>query len=136
MYDIDQYMLLSREERTKHLKLQEACIERGGHRNNYRGVLAEYLNTSFPNDRKINLCHACNNGLCSNPNHLYWGWASENTADQKVNGTWLSIAERTKNKLGDKYLEHLSNTGRKGGKAQRKKKLPRSSEEEQPLDKR
>ena len=28
------------------------------------------------------MCHACNNGKCSNPKHLYWGTASENRMDR------------------------------------------------------
>lgn len=122
MIPIDKYMELTRDERTAHLRLDEPCIERGGHRNNFRGILAEFLNTTFPSDRKINLCHACNNGLCSSAKHLYWGWAKENTQDQKENGTLQSISARTKAKMGSEYEKFMSDIGRKGGMAQRKKR--------------
>lgn len=140
MIDINEYMQKDKAERCSHLKLSDACIERGGHRNNYRGVLAHFLNTTFPNDRKVNLCHACNNGKCSNVYHLYWGWAKENTQDQIENGTLQSISARTKAKMGSKYEKFMSDIGRKGGKAQRKKtgteNWDYSSGVEQSLDKR
>jgi len=78
----------SKEERQSHLDLTEPCIERGGCSTNHKGVLAQYLNTTIPHGRehKIHLCHACHNGECSNPKHLYWGTPSENELDSISNG--------------------------------------------------
>ena len=80
----------SKEERQVHLNLDEKCWERGGNSHNHKGVLAEYLNTTFPqkisrpsNGLNINLCHACHNDKCSNPKHLYWGTVSENALDRE-----------------------------------------------------
>lgn len=75
----------SREERRKHLDLNSACVERGGDSRNHRGALALYLDTTIPVGR-ICLCHACHNGKCCNPKHLYWGSDSDNLIDQHLNG--------------------------------------------------
>ena len=74
-------------ERQIHIKLEEACVERGGNSTNHRGVLAEFLDTTIP-DKKVLLCHACHNGKCSNPKHLYWGTAAENVEDTISNGNF------------------------------------------------
>lgn len=84
---VEDWIEASKGERQKHLRLDEPCIERGGDSTQHRGVLAQYLNTSFPKGRTIQLCHACNNGGCSNARHLYWGTAAENTDDALVCGT-------------------------------------------------
>lgn len=78
---------LSKIERQMHLDLSEPCIERGGVSTNHKGVLAQYLVTTIPcgtKNSKVYLCHACHNGNCSNPKHLYWGTHTENMQD-KVN---------------------------------------------------
>ena len=74
---VEEFIKLSRDERRTHLKLEESCCERGGNSTNHKGVLAQYLNTTIPSGR-ILLCHACNNGKCSNPRHLYWGTDHDN----------------------------------------------------------
>lgn len=79
--DIDAYMKRTQQERQEHLRLEESCVDRGGNPTQFRGLLAQFLNTSFPHKRNIHLCHACNNGFCSNPYHLYWGTSSENIKD-------------------------------------------------------
>ena len=48
-----------------------------------KGLLAHLHNTTIPSGKKIHVCHACNNSICSNPNHLYWGTASENAVDRE-----------------------------------------------------
>ena len=109
------YMLLSLAERKKHVDLDASCIERGGFHNNFRGVLAHFLNTEFPNGRRIYMCHACNNGKCSNPKHLYWGTPSENQHDY-LNAGGTSPAQRTANKYtAEEHKQILSKAGRKGG---------------------
>lgn len=98
MIIVSEWINESREIRTKHLDLDSPCIERGGNSTNHRGVLAEYLNTDFPN--KIDLCHACHNGLCSNPKHLYWGTRKENVADAKSQGAHKNPFEHSVAKHG------------------------------------
>lgn len=90
----------SREVRTEHLDLRTPCIERGGNSTNHRGVLAEYLNTDFPKGSGIDLCHACHNGNCSNPKHLYWGTRKENVADARSQGAHKNPWENTIEKYG------------------------------------
>jgi hypothetical protein len=82
--DIFNYISLLKEERQQHLDLSESCIEIGGNSRECRGVLAHFLKTTIPSGMKILLCHACNNGKCSNPKHLYWGTPKENMDDSGV----------------------------------------------------
>ena len=82
MKDINDYMQQPLEERQAHLKLDEACLERGGQSMYLKGLLAHVHDTTIPSGKKIHVCHACNNAACSNPNHLYWGTASENALDR------------------------------------------------------
>lgn len=86
MIKIEEYILLSREQRRSHLKLHDPCIERGGFSVEFKGMLADYLNTSIPKGYKIYLCHACHNEKCSNKVHLYWGTPTDNRVDAVENG--------------------------------------------------
>ncbi len=128
MVEIAEYITRSREERRKHLDLDEPCCERGGNSTNHKGVLAQYLDTSIPAGR-ILLCHACYNNKCSNPRHLYWGTDKENILiDSKENGTWKSVWDRTVEKYGYDEACRRNAKGDKsaGGKANKGK--PKSEE--------
>lgn len=95
---VEEWIKESREERTSHLSMEEPCLERGGNSTVHRGVLAQYLDTNMPSG--VDLCHACGNGNCSNPKHLYWGTRRENMDDSKTHGTWKSPWERLVEKYG------------------------------------
>lgn len=127
MKDINQYITLSKEERQSHLKLNEPCIERGAGSYYFKGLLAHVLDTTIPTGKSIHLCHACHNGACGNPNHLYWGTARENKLDQKQNGE-KTIWERTVEKYGLEKAKEMQSKGNKsaGGKANKGK--PKSDE--------
>ena len=104
MQQIEEYILLSQVKRQEHLKLNEPCIERGGPEKGglsayCKGLMAHILDTTIPSGKKIHVCHACNNSVCSNPNHLYWGTAQENRLDAKENGA-KSVWQRTVDKYG------------------------------------
>jgi hypothetical protein len=100
MINILEYMEKTRDERRLHLALDEPCCERGGNSTNHKGVLAQYLNTTIPSGR-ILLCHACNNGGCSNPRHLYWGTDYDNIIiDGREFGTYKTPFERRVAKYG------------------------------------
>ncbi len=81
MKDIYEYIQMPREERQKHIDLSSPCQIRGGNSTQFRGLLAYYLNTTIPNGHLCLCCHACNDGDCSNPLHLYWGTSKENHED-------------------------------------------------------
>lgn len=97
---IEEYMKRSKDERQKHLNLNDACIERGGNSHQCRVLLAHVLDTSIPKGMKIHLCHACYNDKCNNPKHLYWGTASENHQDRMDSGD-STLWERTVAKYGE-----------------------------------
>lgn len=91
---------LSKTERQQHLALGEPCVERGGNSTNHKGVLAQYLDTDIPKGYRVLLCHACNNGKCSNPKHLYWGSPKDNTEDAIIQGTRSNFFEARLKKHG------------------------------------
>lgn len=113
---IEEYILLSREERQQHIDLNDPCTERGGPSkgglSSYcKGLMAHLLDTTIPSGHKIHICHACNNEKCSNPKHLYWGTAQENRKDQgEVNSVW----DRMVNKYGYEEACKLNSKGRNG----------------------
>jgi hypothetical protein len=117
MKDIYEYITWPKAERQTHLKLDEPCIERGAGSYYFKGLLAHILDTTIPTGKKIHLCHACNNGACSNPSHLYWGTSQENRVDQ-VNNGGKTIWERTVEKYGLETAREMQarNTASKAGK--------------------
>ena len=127
MIDVAIFIKESREIRRDHLILSEECIERGGNSTNHKGVLAQYLNTTIPSGR-ILLCHACNNGKCSNPRHLYWGTDYDNIIiDGKEFGTHISPWDRRVEKYGlEKARAMNSRVGNSGGSGNKGK--PKSEE--------
>jgi hypothetical protein len=127
MKDINEYIKLTKTERQKHLDLGEGCIERGAGSFYFKGLLAHYLDTTVPTGAKIHLCHACNNGACGNPKHLYWGTAQENRNDQVIRGTDKSIWQRTVEKYGlEKARELARRAGNNNGSGNKGK--PKSEE--------
>ena len=128
MKNIYEYITLAKEERQQHLKLDETCIERGAGSYYFKGLLAHLLDTTVPTGHKIHLCHACNNGACGNPNHMYWGTAQENRQDQ-VENNGKSVWGRTVEKYGldeAKKLSSRSKLGNRGGTGNKGK--PKSEE--------
>lgn len=122
------YLNKTREERRAHLMLDEECNERGGNSTMFRGLLADFLGTEIFVNKKILLCHACHNGKCSNPSHLYWGSYEENIQDQIENGTFKDAWTRRVEKHGLKEATRQQANGNKaaGGKANTGK--PKSEE--------
>ena len=113
---IKDYIKLPREERRNHLMLEKSCIEIGGDSRSFRGLLAHFLKTTI--DSSIFVCHACNNGKCSNVAHLYWGTPKDNHIDQVKHGSWSSPRERTIKKHGLEEANKISKRAASaGGKA-------------------
>lgn len=115
---IEEYILLTKEERQKHLALDAPCIERGGPQNGglssyCKGLMSHILDTTIPSGHKIHICHACNNEKCSNPVHLYWGTAKENRQDQIERGTSKSIFQRSVDKYGYEEACRINSRGKK-----------------------
>jgi len=118
MHLIEEYITLPKEDRQRHLRLHEPCIERGGPQkgglSSYcKGLMAHLLDTTIPTGHKIHICHACNNEKCSNPNHLYWGTAKENRLDQ---GHGSSVWQRTVEKYGYEQACKMNARGKSGNK--------------------
>lgn len=116
MTELKEYIVRSQEERQTHLALEQACIERGGNSTNHRGVLAQYLNTPIYS-RPVDLCHACHNDKCSNPNHLYWGTRKENVRDAITDGAHISPWQRMVAKYGYKEACAMNGKNRNHAKA-------------------
>jgi hypothetical protein len=126
MIHIEEYILLSKEDRQKHLRLDEPCIERGGQSMYLKGLLAHLHETTIPSGKKIHVCHACHNGKCSNPNHVYWGTASENKLDANANGA-TSIWERMIVKYG---IEEATKLNKRAGNTNGSGNLGKSKSKE------
>lgn len=103
---IEEHMKQSRDERRSHLKLDTECTFIGGTSGMFKGLLAHHLKTMVPHRSSVMLCHACNNGGCSNVDHLYWGTAKDNHIDSVEAGTYRRV-----------YIdkEHASTMGKKYG---------------------
>ena len=126
MQQIEEYILLPQSKRQEHLRLNEPCLERGGQSMYLKGLLAHVHDTTIPSGKKIHVCHACHNGACSNPNHVYWGTSSENRLDAIANGA-KTIWENMVEKYGiDVAREMNSNKGNKNGSGNKGK--PKSEE--------
>jgi hypothetical protein len=121
---VEHFLEKPQNERQTHLDLESECIERGGNSTNHRGVLAQYLNTPIYG-RPADLCHACHNPNCSNPQHLYWGTRKENVQDARDNGTFKPVFERMVEKYGYEEACEMNGRGDKsaGGKARKGKTL-------------
>lgn len=127
MIEITEYIKLSKEERQAHIDLSDPCLERGGISTQHRGILVHYLNTNFPQGRII-MCHACGNGKCSNPKHLYWGTDKENIVEDGAKfGTHKSPWARIVDKYGyDEACRRNARPGNLHGKGNKDK--PKSEE--------
>jgi len=122
--DIEDYIKLPQCERQHHLRLDEDCIMRGGQSMYLKGLLAHIHETTIPSGRKIHVCHACHNELCSNPNHLYWGTPSENAQDAMANGKktiWESTVEKYGLEVAHKMQRRSPEIAAKGGLANKNK---------------
>lgn len=105
--NMEEYMNLSRSERRKHLDLSMGCIERGGTSTQHKAILAVYLDTIIPSGNVL-CCHACNNGRCSNPEHLYWGTYQDNRLDGKECGAQKSPWEYMVEKYGEEQAREIN----------------------------
>lgn len=110
---VEDFVLSStREERRAHLDLSTPCIERGGTSPTFKGLLATMLDTTIPTKGKVLLCHACNNGGCSNWLHLYWGTLSDNAQDYRAAPYYKTAWQRMVEKHGeDKARELMQKAG-------------------------
>lgn len=134
MQNINEHIKLSKEQRQSHVDLVEPCCERGGNSTNHKGVLAQYLDTTIPSGR-ILLCHACGNGKCSNPKHLYWGTDRENVVeDGTTYGTWKTPWDRAVEKYGYEEACRMNSRNKIGNDyAKANKGRPKSAEHKQKI---
>ena len=115
--DFKKYMKLPKTTRQSHLKLSEDCLERGGNSTIHRGVLAQFLDTIIPMGRIAVMAHACNNGKCSNPRHLYWATDRENLVEDGTKfGTWKNTHQRMVDKYGEEGVRKIRSEVAKGNK--------------------
>ena len=91
-----------------------------------------FAGTTIPSGKKIHVCHACNNAACSNPNHIYWGTASENAIDRDnyygvtiwdkmVAKHGLEEAKRIQSRTSDTSKAGKGNTGKKKSEDHKRK---------------
>lgn len=115
---LSDYMEFPREVRKQHLDLSKPCVEIGGSSRSSRALLGMYLGTTCEGlGMKTGLlCHACGNEKCSNPEHLYWGSAHENSLDRVEHNPGLGkrIAQELKEKDPDHYKRMGSLSSCKG----------------------
>ena len=119
------YMHLTKGERQNHLDLTLPCDERGGNSTNFKALLSHNLGVEIPENaqtNKIQLGHACNNGKCSNWQHLYYATARENVMDsgscyeRTIKKYGKDIYKKQNKKLAEKLgKQHFSNIGKIGG---------------------
>lgn len=130
--NVEEYLRKPLNERQSHLELADSCLIRGGSNTQHRGVLAQFLNTNIFG-RPADLCHACSNGECSNPKHLYWGTRKENVQDDMNSGNWKSPFDRMVEKYGYEEACQMNGRGNKaaGGKANKGK--PKTEEHKQKI---
>lgn len=112
--NIGEYIQLPKDDRQRHLDLTESCIEIGGSSYQFKGLLCHTTKTTLPlKADNVLLCHACHNGKCSNPRHLYWGTHQENYHDGMSNGG-KTIHEKCVEKYGEEHwLRELKGRGNK-----------------------
>ena len=112
----------TKEERQSHIDLSQPCWERGGTNVQFRGILANHTHTNIPRGTGLICAHACHNGKCSNPSHLYWATPKENYEDGVENGTNIPVHERMMEKYGHMNTsafipkEHKKKMSARGGK--------------------
>lgn len=109
-------MKFPKEQRQAHLKLDEPCIEIGGNSENFRGLLCFTVKTTMPKGIRIHLCHACHNGKCGNPYHLYWGTPKDNFVDVSTLDSFVSFPDRIVNKFGKEGALEIARNGGKANK--------------------
>lgn len=133
---IEQYITKTKEERQSHINLNEPCIERGGPQNGglstyCKGLMAHLLDTTIPSGHKIHVCHACNNGKCSNPHHMYWGTAQENKLDQ---GASASPWHRMVAKYGIDEARKMQSKGKAGNtNGTKNKNIPKTEDQKKKI---
>lgn len=133
---IEEYILLPQTERQEHLKLDEACTLRGGQSMYLKGLLAHLRDTSIPNGHLAHVAHACHNGACSNPNHIYWGTPKENSKDHMDNGgktIWENMVAKYGEEGARAQQVRSVSDARKAG--QGNKGIPKSEEHKQTIRK-
>lgn len=123
--DINEYILKPLEVRQKHIALDTECVELNIRESREcRALLAWQLKTTIPSGLKIVLCHACHNGKCCNPKHLYWGTSSENLADSFNNGR-KTIWQYTVEKYGEDKARKIAVKNGGSGKSPTPRYLPK-----------
>jgi hypothetical protein len=114
---LSDYMELPREVRKQHLDLSKPCVEMGGSSRSSRALLGMFLNTTCEGlgMKTGYLCHACGNEKCSNPEHLYWGSATDNSIDKFEHNPDLGrkMFNRKIEKYGEDYIKNLCKTRRR-----------------------
>ena len=104
--DINEYIKKPQLERQSHIDLELDCVILDNmNMQKVQGALAQELNTDFPRGNRIHACHACNNKLCSNIKHIYWGTATENANDRAVEHFKTKVDKKTKHPAVMIYLD-------------------------------
>lgn len=93
----------------------QGCLNYNGYgvvgRNNYtvktRAHQIAYIAYKGEYDKRLLICHTCNNSKCCNPEHLYAGTLKQNMTDRDKSGTTAKGERHGRSKLLESQVKEI-----------------------------